>query len=598
MKRDDWSQFLLILLLLFMPMFLAIQIKASAVNIFKSQEELNLKNKKFNFEDDEIINKYSKNNHDTYQTLQLVKKKSCTSCDLKTSYCKSLETGDISCECREGFIKLNNDDNFCIVKDNKDKNTPTTECVVGEAEKAGTRILTDLLTRYDRNIVPSNEGVDVDVELIIQKVSEISELHSSSKMDILLSQIWHDRGLNFEHYEGSHCLSNLSLSHRMVEQIWIPNVCLLNSKSSTIHSSPTPNVFLAIFPNGTVWMNYRLAVESPCEFSFLTYPLDGTYCSTVFESYSFNVGKVRLHWKRHGTPIEIMDSIRLPDFTHTGLKREKNTYEYPAGQWDQLKVILYFKRAYGFYILQIYLPTYCMVLISWISFWLDRKALPARVTLGVSSLMALTLQYSNVARSLPKVSYVKGLDLFMFGCVGYIFLSIVELAIVGMLEKEEKEEYDKYEKEIREKAMKRLAKTFKKSFKDRKTQRKRSQGMILNNAVIEDDEITRHLWSKESDKNLTFIQCPQPEPSDEIDLPSIRRDEILRRRAVFQESISRKKSTKQKNNPRNHTPKLFEKWNGDDLDKFSQKAFPISFIIFNLIYWMYYTAKSHEFNVY
>ncbi|CEF63200.1 Gamma-aminobutyric acid A receptor/Glycine receptor alpha family and Neurotransmitter-gated ion-channel transmembrane domain and Neurotransmitter-gated ion-channel family and Neurotransmitter-gated ion-channel ligand-binding domain-containing protein [Strongyloides ratti] len=528
-----------------------------------------------------------------YQTLQLVKKKSCSNCDLKTSYCKSLDTGDISCECREGFIKSKNNDDFCV-----DKNTPTSECVVGEAEKAGTRILTDLLTRYDKNIVPSNEGVDVDVELIIQKVSEISELHSSSKMDILLSQIWHDRGLNFEHYEGSHCLSNLSLSHRMVEQIWIPNVCLLNSKSSTIHSSPTPNVFLAIFPNGTVWMNYRLAVESPCEFSFLTYPLDGTYCSTVFESYSFNVGKVRLHWKRHGTPIEIMDSIRLPDFTHTGLKREKNTYEYPAGQWDQLKVILYFKRAYGFYILQIYLPTYCMVLISWISFWLDRKALPARVTLGVSSLMALTLQYSNVARSLPKVSYVKGLDLFMFGCVGYIFLSIVELAIVGMLEKEEKEEYENYEKEIRDKAMKRLAKTFRKSFKERKTSRKRSQGMILNNVTIEDDEITRRLWSKESTKNSTFIQCPQPEPSDEIDLPSSRCEEIQRRKAVFRESINKKKCGKEKNIPRNHTPRLFEKWNGDDLDKFSQKVFPITFIIFNLIYWMYYTAKSHEFNVY
>ena len=34
------------------------------------------------------------------------------------------------------------------------------------------------------------------------------------------------------------------------------------------------------------------------------------------------------------------------------------------------------------------------------------------------------------------MSYIKGVDLFMMGCVGYIFLSIVELAMVGILEKE------------------------------------------------------------------------------------------------------------------------------------------------------------------
>lgn len=117
------------------------------------------------------------------------------------------------------------------------------------------RILTDILKRYDRNMVPSMKGVDVDVELLIQKISEINEIQSSSKMDILFSQIWHDPGLKFQvtlihmftdesvqDEEGAQCLTNLSLSHRMVESIWIPNVCLVNSKASSIHSSPTPNV--------------------------------------------------------------------------------------------------------------------------------------------------------------------------------------------------------------------------------------------------------------------------------------------------------------------------------------------------------------------
>lgn len=113
------------------------------------------------------------------------------------------------------------------------------------------------------------------VDLIIQAISSISENSASFTADVLFSQIWQDPGMRFDHMTD--CLENLTLSHRMIDFIWLPNVCFQNSKSTFIHASPTANIFLLIYPNGTIWVNYRVKVpdsplpslsHGPCEGSF------------------------------------------------------------------------------------------------------------------------------------------------------------------------------------------------------------------------------------------------------------------------------------------------------------------------------------------
>jgi hypothetical protein len=123
-------------------------------------------------------------------------------------------------------------------------------------------------------------------------------------------------------------------------------------------------------------------------------------------------------------------------------------FDFAAGIFSTLKVELHLSRKVGYYILQVIIPSIFLVVLSWVSFWVDPEAVPARVSLGVTCVLTMTTQSAGVHQSLPPVSYVKAIDVWMFVCLLFVFAALLEFACVNVLLRKKVEKKMKPDKKV------------------------------------------------------------------------------------------------------------------------------------------------------
>ncbi|KJH52988.1 Cation transporter family protein [Dictyocaulus viviparus] len=100
-------------------------------------------------------------------------------------------------------------------------------------------------------------------------------------------------------------------------------------------------------------------------------------------------------------------------------------------EYSCARVKLLLRREYSYYLIQLYIPCIMLVVVSWVSFWLDKDAVPARVSLGVTTLLTMTTQASGINSKLPPVSYIKAVDVWIGVCLAFIFGALLEYAVVN-----------------------------------------------------------------------------------------------------------------------------------------------------------------------
>ncbi|KAJ8874280.1 hypothetical protein PR048_025125 [Dryococelus australis] len=221
----------------------------------------------------------------------------------------------------------------------------------------------------------------------------------------------------------------------------------------TYESSEWPGRGLNLDRNGG-----RMKMKLSCLMDLQKFPFDEQKCPLVLESWTYNSSELVLNWDLD-TPVSVNKDLHLPEYslinmwcnysiTSYSIENSNSSmapfipyYTRFAGNYSSLEVKFHLAREVGHYIMDYFMPSILLVVVSWVSFWLDPNAVPGRTVLGdnfstaagTSTMLTFITLTRNMGSALPKVSYIKATEIWFIVCTGFIFGSLVEFAFVNTI---------------------------------------------------------------------------------------------------------------------------------------------------------------------
>uniref|UniRef100_A0A668A2L2 Gamma-aminobutyric acid receptor subunit pi n=1 Tax=Myripristis murdjan TaxID=586833 RepID=A0A668A2L2_9TELE len=283
-----------------------------------------------------------------------------------------------------------------------------------------------LMKGYNKYLRPffDNGPVTVGMSLDIASIDTISEINMDYTATIFLRQRWTDERLVFD---GN---KSLSLDGRLVELLWVPDTFIVDSKKSFLHDITVENRLIRIFPNGTVLYALRITTTVACNMDLTKYPMDKQTCTLQLESWGYNINDVMFYWTRGNESVSGLDSLRLAQYTVEDHYTSVSEAIYETGHYPKLVFHFELKRSILYFILETYVPSSLLVVLSWVSFWISQSSVPARICIGVTTVLTMTTLMMGARTSLPNANcFIKAIDVYLGICFSFIFGALIEYAV-------------------------------------------------------------------------------------------------------------------------------------------------------------------------
>ena len=320
-----------------------------------------------------------------------------------------------------------------------------------------------LLIQIRPHGVNGSGPVVVYVNLHVRSIENIDDIKMEYTAQITFRQSWIDTRVKFFHLEKNAEYLQLVVSSR----IWMPDIFVANEKKGILHQLITPNLFTRIYANGTILQSYRITLLLSCPMMLQAYPMDIQSCPIRMASYGWSTKDLILKWRQYDSIQMNHLDFNMPQFKFISYQTENCASLTISGNFSCINLQMLFKRSFGFYLIQIYVPCSMLVIVSWVSFWLEPTAVEARVSLGVTTILTVVTQTYGINQTVPPASYVKAIDIFTAVSQIFVFGGLLQFALVNYITRVRLVSPSKYvslreSKEDEEKRLKAESKMFEK----------------------------------------------------------------------------------------------------------------------------------------
>lgn len=288
-----------------------------------------------------------------------------------------------------------------------------------------TQLFNSLLQNYDKDASPSQitgQPTDVRISLYMMHVEIIDGNSKDMSFTAYLRMAWEDPRLKHPNVNGAE--RKIRLPEDSWKKIWIPDIFIRAVIKDEFHDMVTPNRFLSLNSSGSLFYVMKVSAESVCISAADNYPFETVKCQLPFESFGYRTDSLTIS-SSTSTPIEITSDLQLGDFEILNKQFKDCTQSYTSGTFPCLEFSFYFKRVSSF-VSRVFIPSAAVVILSWISFWIDGEAAVARLLTGFLSLIAMTLISIQGLKNSPRTSYATLMDTWLSVCFIFVFASLLE----------------------------------------------------------------------------------------------------------------------------------------------------------------------------